>query len=85
MPTQIAVSSLCHMMVRIMIADDYTETRMLLRDLIGIANHEVIAEATDGLEAEQKFKTTRLDLVLLDLTMPKMDGLSVLKGNKENR
>lgn len=70
-------------MARVMIADDYAETRMFLRDMLEIANHEVVAEAVDGLEAVERFKTTRPDIVLLDLAMPKMDGLSVLKEIKK--
>jgi len=70
-------------MARIMIADDYIETRMFLRDLLEISNHEVVAEAADGPEAVEKFKVTRPDIVLLDLAMPKMDGLSVLMEIKK--
>ena len=70
-------------MARVMIADDYTETRMFLRDLLVISNHEVVAEAADGPEAVEKFKATRPDIVLLDLAMPKMDGLSVLMEIKK--
>src|SRR2546430_8380764 len=70
-------------MARVMIADDYTETRMFLRDLLVISNHEVVAEAADGPEAVEKFKATRPDIVLLDLAMPKMDGLSVLREIKK--
>ncbi len=70
-------------MARIMIAEDSKESRMFLRDLLEIANHEVVAEATDGLEAVEKFKATRPDIVLLDLAMPKMDGLSALREIKK--
>ena len=70
-------------MARIMIAEDSKESRMFLRDLLEIANHEVVAEAIDGLEAVEKFKITRPDIVLLDLAMPKMDGLSALREIKK--
>jgi len=66
-------------MARIMIAEDSKESRMFIRDLLEIVNHEVVAEASDGLEAVEKFKATRPDIVLLDLAMPKMDGLSALR------
>jgi two-component system, chemotaxis family, chemotaxis protein CheY len=66
-----------------MIAEDSKESRMFLKDLLEIANHEVVAEATDGLETVEKFEATRPDIVLLDLAMPKMDGLSALREMKK--
>ena len=70
-------------MARIMIADDYRESRIFLRDLLEISNHEVVAEAIDGLEAVEKFQTIRPDIVLIDLAMPKMDGLSAIRKIKK--
>ncbi len=66
-------------MVRIMIADDYAATRLFLRDVLTFGHHEVVAEASDGLEAIEKFYQTNPDLLLLDLAMPKKDGLAVLR------
>ncbi|MBI3639413.1 MAG: response regulator [Thaumarchaeota archaeon] len=70
-------------MARVMIAEDSEQTRMFLKDLLEIVNHEVVAEAADGLEAIEKFKTTKPDIVLLDFAMPKMDGLSTIREIKK--
>ena len=66
-------------MARIMITEDSKEGRMFMRDFLETTNHEVVAEATNGLEAVEKFKATRPDIVLLDLAITKMDGLSVIR------
>lgn len=62
-----------------MIADDSDAIRMVLRDIIAIGKHDCVSEATNGLEAVEEFKKTNPDLILLDMAMPKKDGLSVLK------
>ncbi len=66
-------------MARIMVAEDSEQIRMLLRDILEIENHHLVAEASDGVEAIEKFKVVMPDLVLLDLAMPKKDGMSVLR------
>jgi len=62
-----------------MIAEDSEQIRMLLKDVLEIERHELVAEASDGEEAIEKFVFAMPDLMLLDLAMPKKDGLSVLK------
>ncbi len=66
-------------MARIMIADDSDAIRLVLKDILEIGNHEVACEAVDGLDAINRFSETRPDALLLDLSMPKIDGLSVVK------
>ena len=66
-------------MARIMIADDSDAIRLVLRDILDIGHHELVAEATNGIEAVEKFNETKPDLVLLDMAMPKKDGVSALK------
>jgi two-component system chemotaxis response regulator CheY len=66
-------------MARIMIADDSDSIRMVLRDILDIGHHELVAEATNGLEAVEKFNEVKPDLLLLDMAMPKKDGISALK------
>ena len=65
-------------MAKIMIADDSDSIRLVLNDILSIGEHEVIAEAVDGEDAVKKFVQSKPDLVLLDLAMPKKDGLQVL-------
>ncbi|MFB5648960.1 MAG: response regulator, partial [Candidatus Nitrosomaritimum aestuariumsis] len=66
-------------MANIMIADDSDAIRLVLKDILSIGNHTVVAEAIDGEEATDLFFKNSPDLLLLDLAMPKKDGLTVLK------
>ncbi len=66
-------------MARIMIADDSDAIRLVLQDILSIGNHEIVAEAVNGEETVKKFSEVRPDVLLLDLAMPKKDGLTVLK------
>ena len=66
-------------MAKIMIADDSDAIRLVLKDILEIGNHSIVAEAKNGEEAVELFFDTSPDLLLLDLAMPKKDGLNVLK------
>ena len=66
-------------MARIMIADDSDAIRLVLKDILVIGHHEFVAEATNGIEAVEKFNKTKPDMLLLDMAMPKKDGLTALK------
>jgi len=66
-------------MARIMIADDSEAIRMVLRDILDIGHHELAAEAANGIETVERFNKTKPDLLLLDMAMPKKDGISALK------
>ena len=66
-------------MTRIMIVDDSEELRLAIKDFLLIHNHHVVAEASVGIEAIEKYYSEKPELVFLDLAMPKLDGLSVLK------
>ncbi len=65
-------------MARILIADDAAFMRMRCSKLLVENGHEVI-EATNGAEALEKYIECRPDGVLLDITMPKMDGIVALQ------
>ena len=65
-------------MARVLVADDSDAIRLVLNDILVIGNHEIV-EAVDGLEAVEKFSQTNPDVMLLDLAMPKKDGLVVVK------
>ena len=65
-----------------MIADDSDAIRQLLKDIISLGEHELVDEAKDGAEAVEKFNAIKPDLLLLNLTMPEKDGLTVLKEIK---
>lgn len=68
----------------IVIAEDHTILREGLRALLGEnENFEVVGEAEDGLETIRCVETLSPDLVLLDLAMPKMNGLAAIKEIKK--
>ncbi|MCI4433327.1 MAG: response regulator [Nitrosopumilus sp.] len=66
-------------MANILIADDSNSIRMILKEILMIDNHSVIGEAKDGEETIDSYSALHPDLLLLDLTMPKKDGLTVVK------
>ena len=69
---------------KIVIAEDQTIVRKGLRSLLESEEDiEVVAEAGDGIETIRCVEQYSPDLVLLDLAMPKMSGLSALKDIKE--
>jgi len=70
-------------MARVMIVDDSEAVRMALKYIISYGKHELVAEAVDGVEAVEKFVDLKPDVLLLDLVMPKKDGLTVLKEIKK--
>jgi len=66
-------------MARVMIADDSGSIRLVLTDILTIGKHELIGEAKDGAEAVEVYNEVKPDVLLLDLAMPKKDGLTVIK------
>ncbi len=66
-------------MARIMIADDSDAIRLVLKDILSIGEHEVLKDANDGEEAVIFYQEHTPDVLLLDLAMPKKDGLAVVK------
>lgn len=67
---------------RVLIVDDAVFMRMKLRDILEKNGYEVVAEAQNGIEAIEKYKSERPDLVTMDITMPEMDGVTALRGIK---
>jgi len=66
--------------IRVMVADDHPIVREGIRKLLELEEDiEVVAEASDGREVLETVKETKPDIVLLDLKMPGLDGLSVLQ------
>jgi DNA-binding NarL/FixJ family response regulator len=68
---------------RILVVDDHPITRDALASLLAQGGFDVVGEAADGHEAIELARTLQPELVLLDLTMPGLDGLSALPGLRE--
>ncbi|MBC3887948.1 response regulator [Acetobacterium paludosum] len=66
-------------MARILIVDDSAVSRKKLRIILEAAKHEIIGEAGDGFEGLQKYEELIPDLVTMDITMPRVDGITGLK------
>ena len=66
-------------MAKILVVDDAMFMRKKCVQLLVEQGHQVI-EASNGAEAMAKYKETRPDAVLMDITMPDVDGLTALKG-----
>jgi response regulator NasT len=71
--------------MRILIAEDETIIRLDLRELLEEAGFEVCAEAKDGEEAVALARSTRPDLALLDVKMPKLDGIDAARQILDDR
>ena len=69
--------------VRVLIADDAPDIRLLLRMYLTDSRLHVVGEATNGVEAVEMVKTERPDAIILDLAMPVMDGLEAIPLIKE--
>ncbi len=67
----------------ILICDDAAFMRMMIKDILSKNGYNVAGEAENGLKAVEKFKEVSPDLVLMDITMPEMDGIKALKEIKK--
>jgi two-component system chemotaxis response regulator CheY len=68
---------------RILVVDDAAFMRMMIRDILTKNGYDVVGEANDGLQAIEKFKEVKPDLITMDITMPEMDGIHALKEIKK--
>lgn len=67
---------------KILIVDDAAFMRLMIKDVLSKNGYSEIQEAADGELAVAAFKEGHQDLVILDITMPNMDGLEALKQIK---
>ena len=68
----------------ILIVDDAAFIRMMIKDILTKNGYTIAAEAENGKIAVDKYNETKPDLVLMDITMPEMDGIQALKTIKGN-
>lgn len=66
----------------ILIVDDAAFMRMMIKDILTKNGYQVVGEAENGAIAVQKFSELQPDLVIMDITMPEMDGIQAVKEIK---
>ena len=71
------------MAVRVLVVDDAAFMRMMIKDILTKNGYTVVGEAENGAKAVEKYAELKPDLVLMDITMPEMDGIQALKKIKE--
>ena len=71
------------MAVRVLVVDDAAFMRMMIKDILTKNGYNIAGEAENGVKAIEKYSELKPDLVLMDITMPEMDGIQALKKIKE--
>ena len=69
-------------MASILIVDDAAFMRMMIKDILSKNGYSVVGDAENGLKAVEKYKELNPDLVIMDITMPEMDGIQAVKQIK---
>lgn len=67
-------------MAKILLVDDAAFMRKMIKDTLSKNGYTDLYEAVDGADAVEKFTELQPDLVIMDITMPNMDGLEALKA-----
>lgn len=70
-------------MAGILIVDDAAFMRLTIKQMLEAHGHSMVGEAADGLEAVKKYTELKPDVVMLDITMPEMNGIEALRQIKE--
>lgn len=68
---------------RILIVDDAAFMRMMIKDILTKNGFEIVGEADNGARAIEKYKEHTPDLVIMDITMPEVDGIAAVKEIKK--
>ena len=71
--------------MRVLVAEDETIIRLDLRDLLERAGFDVVAEARDGLEAVELARAERPDVAIMDVKMPRLDGIEAARRILDER
>jgi CheY-like chemotaxis protein len=75
---QVNTSSVTNTQFTILVVDDFDDTRLLLRTFLERRGYRVI-EAEDGIEAVSQAESETPDLIIMDMQMPQLDGLSATR------
>ena len=79
-PATIDAMAVAHQAYRVIVADDEAGIRELMRTLLSLEpDFEVVGQAGDGVEAVELVSALRPDLVVIDISMPVMDGIEAIE------
>ena len=67
-------------MTRILVADDASFMRMMIREIVEDEGYEVVGEASDGAEAVDRYRELHPDIVTMDIVMPRRSGIDAVRG-----
>ena len=67
-------------MARVLVADDASFMRQMIREIVEAEGFEVCGEASDGVEAVDEFKRLQPDVVTMDIVMPRKSGIDAVRG-----
>ncbi|MCH2170654.1 response regulator [Myxococcota bacterium] len=67
-------------MVRMLVADDASFMRMMIREIVEDEGYEIVGEASDGLEAIAMYGELHPDIVTMDIVMPRCSGIDAVRG-----
>ena len=67
-------------MARVLVADDASFMRQMIREIVEAEGHEVVGEASDGDEVVEEFKRLQPDIVTMDIVMPRRSGIDAVKS-----
>lgn len=70
-------------MKKVLIVDDAAFMRLSLKTILEKSGFEVIGEASNGLEAIEKYMSLKPDIVTMDITMPEMNGVEAVREIKK--
>ncbi len=68
---------------RILVVDDAAFMRMMIKDILNKNGYEVVGEAENGAKAVEKYRELSPDLVIMDITMPEVDGITAVREIKK--
>ncbi len=69
---------------RVLVVDDASFMRMMVKEILTKNGYEVAGEADNGQKAIEKYAELNPDLVIMDITMPEVDGIEAVKRIKES-
>ena len=67
-------------MARILVADDASFMRQIIREILESDGHEIVAEASDGIQAVEEWKKHHPELVTMDIVMPRRSGIDAVRA-----